>query len=323
MRSLILLAVAGFVAQLVDGSLGMAYGVTSTTLLLAVGLTPAIASASVHIAEVGTTAASGVAHWRFGNVDWSKIVWMAVPGAVGAFVGAYLLTSIPAELAAPFVAVFLFCLGGYVLVKFAFHRAGNLVTKKPIPRKVLSPLGLFAGFMDAIGGGGWGPISTPTLLSSGRMEPRRVVGTVDTSEFLVALSASVGFLFGLSMSEIPLGVVGALLAGGLIAAPLAAWVVRLLNARILGTAVGGFILVTNAQTFFSTVGIGGSLAVAIYAVIVAVWVLALYWAIASARQGSERLIGGGASQAGVAEESSNGYKQSQSRSDEERVESKL
>lgn len=323
MRSLILLAVAGFVAQLVDGSLGMAYGVTSTTLLLAVGLTPAIASASVHIAEVGTTAASGVAHWRFGNVDWSKIVWMAVPGAVGAFVGAYLLTSIPAELAAPFVAVFLFCLGGYVLVKFAFHRAGNLVTKKPIPRKVLSPLGLFAGFMDAIGGGGWGPISTPTLLSSGRMEPRRVVGTVDTSEFLVALSASVGFLFGLSMSEIPLGVVGALLAGGLIAAPLAAWVVRLLNARILGTAVGGFILVTNAQTFFSTVGIGGSLAVAIYAVIVAVWVLALYWAIASARQGSERLIGGGASQAGVAEELSNGYEQSQSRSDEERVESKL
>lgn len=165
MRSLFLLAVAGFIAQLVDGSLGMAYGVTSTTLLLAVGLTPAIASASVHIAEVGTTAASGVSHWRFGNVDWSKIGWMAVPGAVGAFVGAMFLTSIPAELAAPFVAVFLFCLGGYVLARFAFHRGGSIVTKKAIPRKFLSPLGLFAGFMDAVGGGGWGPISTPPRCS--------------------------------------------------------------------------------------------------------------------------------------------------------------
>ncbi len=316
MRSLILLALAGFVAQLVDGSLGMAYGVTSTTLLLAVGLTPAIASASVHIAEVGTTAASGVAHWRFGNIDWSKIVWMAVPGAIGAFVGAYLLSSISAAAAEPVMAIFLFVLGGYVLAKFAFHRASNIVTKKPIPRKVLPPLGLFAGFMHAVGGGGWGPISTPTLLSSGRMEPRRVVGTVDTSEFLVALSASIGFLFGLSMAEIPLGVVGALLAGGLVAAPLAAWVVRLLNARILGTAVGGFILVTNAQTFFSTVGIEGALSVAIYAVIVAVWLVALSFAIVSARQGSERLIGGSASQAGVAEESSNGYKHTRTRSAE-------
>lgn len=319
MRSLFLLAVAGFIAQLVDGSLGMAYGVTSTTLLLAVGLTPAIASASVHIAEVGTTAASGVSHWRFGNVDWSKIGWMAVPGAVGAFVGAMFLTSIPAELAAPFVAIFLFCLGGYVLARFAFHRGGSIVTKKAIPRKFLSPLGLFAGFMDAVGGGGWGPISTPTLLSSGRMEPRRVVGTVDTSEFLVALAASVGFILGLSMSEIPFGIVGALLAGGLVAAPIAAWVVKLLNARILGTAVGGFILVTNANTFFSTVGIGGSLAVAIYVVLVAVWVLALYWAISAARQSSERLIGGGASQAGVSESDyqENGYGKSREREEDE------
>lgn len=301
MRSLFLLAVAGLVAQLVDGSLGMAYGVTSTTLLLAVGLTPAIASASVHIAEVGTTAASGFSHWRFGNVDWAKIGWMAVPGALGAFVGAMFLTSIPAELAAPFVAVFLFALGAYVLARFAFHRGGSVVSRKPIPRKFLSPLGLFAGFMDAVGGGGWGPISTPTLLSSGRMEPRRVVGTVDTSEFLVALAASAGFLLGLSMSEIPFGVVGALLAGGLVAAPIAAWIVKLLNARILGTAVGGFILVTNANTFFSTVGISGSLSVAIYAVLVAAWVLALYYAISAARQSSERIFGNQHPEADIAE----------------------
>jgi uncharacterized membrane protein YfcA len=300
-RSLLLLAAAGLIAQLVDGSLGMAYGVTSTTLLLAVGLTPALASASVHIAEVGTTAASGVSHWRFGNVDWRKVGWMAVPGAVGAFFGAVFLTYIPAELAAPFVAVFLFVLGGYVLVRFAFRRGGDVVSRKPIPRKFLSFLGLFAGFMDAVGGGGWGPISTPTLLSSGRMEPRRVVGTVDTSEFLVAFAASAGFLLGLSMSEIPFGVVGALLAGGLVAAPIAAWIVKLLNARILGTAVGGFILVTNANTFFSTVGIGGPLSVAIYVVLVTVWVLALYYAISAARQSQEGVFGSRSPEAEVTE----------------------
>ena len=287
MRNLVLLAVVGLFAQLVDGSLGMAYGVTSTTLLLAVGLTPAIASASVHIAEVGTTLASGVSHWRFGNVDWGKIFWMAAPGAVGAFVGAMFLTSIPAELAAPFVAVFLFALGAYVLARFAFHRGGRVASGKPISRKFLSPLGLFAGFMDAVGGGGWGPISTPTLLSSGRMEPRKVVGTVDTSEFVVAIAASAGFLLGLSLDEIPLGVVGALLAGGLVAAPIAAWIVRHLNARVLGTAVGGFILVTNANTFLSAIGVEGALSVAVYVTIVAVWTLALYYAISAARRESQ------------------------------------
>lgn len=284
MRSLIVLAVVGLIAQLVDGSLGMAYGVTSTTLLLAVGLTPAIASASVHISEIGTTLASGVSHWRFGNVDWQKIGWMAVPGGVGAFLGAVLLSSVPGELAKPFVAIFLFSLGIYILVRFAFNQAGNLINDKPLPRRFLSPLGLFAGFMDAIGGGGWGPISTPTLLSSGRMEPRKVVGTVDTSEFVVALSASVGFLLALSWSQIPLGVVGALLAGGLVAAPIAAWAVRHLNARVLGTAVGGFILLTNAKTFLGAVGLSSNFNALIYVAIVVVWVAALYFAIFALRK---------------------------------------
>lgn len=290
MRNLVLLAVVGLLAQLVDGSLGMAYGMTSTTLLLAVGLTPAIASASVHIAEVGTTLASGVSHWRFGNVDWEKVGWMAMPGAVGAFVGAYVLTSVSAALAEPVVAVFLFVLGAYVLARFAFQKGSRVVSGKPISRKLLSPLGLFAGFMDAVGGGGWGPISTPTLLASGRMEPRKVVGTVDTSEFVVALAASVGFLLGLSIAEIPLGIVGALLAGGLVAAPIAAWIVRSLNARILGTAVGGFILLTNSNTFLSAIGVSGSLSVAVYVTIMAIWVLALYYAISAARRDSRQVV---------------------------------
>jgi uncharacterized membrane protein YfcA len=285
-RNLVVLAILGFIAQLVDGALGMAYGVTSTTLLLAVaGLTPALASTVVHISEVGTCAASGLSHWRFGNVDWAKITWLAVPGAIGAFVGATVLVRfLDASVAEPFVAIFLFLLGGYVLARFAFNRTTRVVQNLPIPRALLSPLGLVAGFLDAVGGGGWGPISTPTLLSSGRMEPRKVVGTVDTSEFIVALAASVGFLISLSFAQVPWSVVGALLAGGLIAAPIAAWIVRHLNARVLGTAVGGFILLVNAKTFLEAVGFDPSLNIIVYAVILVVWLTALFFAITAVRR---------------------------------------
>jgi uncharacterized protein len=278
MRNFILLAIVGLVAQLVDGSLGMAYGVTSTTLLLAVGVSPVLASASVHIAEVGTCAVSGVSHWRFGNVDWSKIVWMAVPGGIGAFFGAIAVTwiaTVAEEAVAPVIAVFLFALGAYVLARFSFRRSERPVQERPIARGFLAPLGLLAGFLDAAGGGGWGPISTPTLLSSGRMQPRKVVGTVDTSEFVVALAASIGFLLALSFAEIPWQIVGALLLGGVVAAPIAAYVVRVLPARILGTAGGGIILVTNMRTFMGAVGIEGTLAWLLYAVIVVVWIAAL------------------------------------------------
>ena len=286
MRNLVVLAILGFIAQLVDGALGMAYGVTSTTLLIAIaGLTPALASTVVHISEVGTCAASGLSHWRFGNVDWSKIAWLAIPGAIGAFLGAVVLVSvISAEAAEPIVAIFLFLLGGYVLARFAFNRAGQVVHGLPIPRAFLAPLGLIAGFLDAAGGGGWGPISTPTLLSSGRMVPRKVVGTVDTSEFIVALSASAGFLISLSFAEVPWSVVGALLAGGLVAAPIAAWIVRHLNARVLGTAVGGFILLVNANTFLEAVGLDPSLNVVVYAAILVIWSTALFFAIAAVRR---------------------------------------
>lgn len=286
MRSLIVLGIVGFIAQLVDGSLGMAYGVTSTTLLIGfAALSPALASTAVHLSEVGTTAASGISHWRFGSVDWSKVLWLAVPGGIGAFFGAVVLVSVfTAEAARPLVAVFLFGLGAYVLVRFAFQRTARIVQNLPISRKFLAPLGLVAGFLDAAGGGGWGPISTPTLLSSGRMEPRKVVGTVDTSEFIVAFSASIGFLISLSFAEVPWSVVGALLIGGLIAAPIAAWIVRHLNARVLGTAVGGFILLTNANTFLEAVGFDPGLNMIFYLAIIAVWITALYFAISALRR---------------------------------------
>ena len=290
MRNIVVLTIVGLMAQLVDGSLGMAYGVTSTTLLLAVGVSPALASAAVHLAEVGTCAVSGVSHWRFGNVDWSKIAWMAVPGGIGAFLGALAVTwlaVVAEEMLAPAIAVFLFALGVYVLARFSFRRRERPVRERPISRGFLGPLGFVAGFLDAVGGGGWGPISTPTLLSSGRMQPRKVVGTVDTSEFVVALSASVGFLLALSFAQIPWQVVGALLLGGVVAAPVAAYVVRVLPARILGTAVGGVILVTNMRTFMGAIGVEGALAVAVYVLIVAVWLAALAHSVMVNRQEQE------------------------------------
>jgi uncharacterized membrane protein YfcA len=294
MRTWILLAIVGLIAQLVDGSLGMAYGVTSTTLLLAVGISPALASASVHLAEVGTCAMSGASHWRFGNVDWSKVVWLAVPGAIGAFLGAVVLASvITAEAAEPIVAVFLFGLGIFILSRFSFRRHERPVRERPIPKAFLSPLGFVAGFLDAAGGGGWGPISTPTLLSSGRMQPRKVIGTVDASEFLVAVAASIGFFISLSFANIPWQLVGALLVGGLIAAPIAAWIVRILPARIMGTAVGGVILIVNMRTFLEAIGVSGGLALAIYVLIVVVWLAALSHSIMVNRQEKKRAVAEG------------------------------
>src|SRR5215212_1551562 len=296
MANFLLLAIVGLVAQLVDGSLGMAYGVTSQSLLLTVGIAPALASASVHIAEVGTTAASGASHWRFGNVDWSKVWPLAIPGAIGAFLGAVVLSAfITAEAAEPIVAVFLFGLGVFVLARFSFRRHERPVQVRPVSKGFLAPLGLIAGFLDAAGGGGWGPISTPTLLSSGRMQPRKIIGTVDTSEFVIAVCASIGFLFGLSFADVPWTIVGALLLGGLIAAPIAAYIVRILPARILGTAVGGVILITNMKTFLGAVGVSGALAVLIYILIVAVWIAALAFSIQVNRREKSSTVGGEAS----------------------------
>ncbi|WP_432482111.1 sulfite exporter TauE/SafE family protein [Kineococcus esterisolvens] len=248
MHKFALLAVVGLLAQLVDGSLGMAYGVTSTTLLLVVGASPAAASATVHLAEIGTTLASGAAHWRFGNVDWRVVVRVGVPGAVGAFAGATVLSSLPMEVAAPVISTLLLLLGVYVLLRSAVARFDERSLHRPLRRRFLAPLGLVAGFVDATGGGGWGPVGTPALLASGRLEPRKVIGSVDTSEFLVAVAASAGFLVGLGSQGIAWTWVLALLAGGLIAAPIAAWLVRHAPPQVLGAAVGAVIVLTNART---------------------------------------------------------------------------
>jgi uncharacterized protein len=285
MRKLMLFAMVGVLAQLIDGALGMAYGLTSTTLLVAVGTVPAMASATVHLAELGTTAMSGVSHWRFGNVDWRTVRLMTFPGAVGAFAGAVVLSSLDGETAKPWVAGILMVLGVYVLFRFLGRANGpRPATGRPLPSVLLAPLGLGAGFLDAVGGGGWGPVGTPTLLASGRMEPRKVVGSVDTGEFLVALGASIGFLVSLSWRQIPVTLVLLLLAGGLVAAPLAAWLVRHLAPRRLGVIVGAAILLTNARTLASTFGIEGAWRAAMYLAIVAVVGALAAWRLAQVRQ---------------------------------------
>ncbi len=161
MRTLVLLALVGLGAQLVDGSLGMAYGVTSTTLLLAIGTNPATASATIHLAEIGTTLASGAAHWRFGNVDWKVVLRIGVPGAVGAFAGATFLANLSTEVAAPVMSLLLLALGVYVLSRFTFAGLPTGRLGLPLRKRFLAPLGLVAGFVDATGGGGWGPWARP------------------------------------------------------------------------------------------------------------------------------------------------------------------
>ena len=252
METFVLLALVGLGAQLVDGSLGMAYGVTSTTLLLAIGTNPAAASATVHLAEIGTSLLSGLAHWRFGNVDWKVVVKIGVPGAVGAFVGAQVLSSLSTEVAAPSMSLVLVALGAYILVRFTTCGIDRRHLGKPMRKRFLGPLGLLAGFIDATGGGGWGPVGTPAILASGRMEPRKVIGSIDTAEFLVAVAASFGFLLSLGSRGVDFRWALSLLAGGMVAAPIAAWLVRRVPPYLLGTLVGGIVVLTNTRVLLTS-----------------------------------------------------------------------
>lgn len=214
MKKLIVFVIVGFIAQLIDGSLGMAYGVTSTTLLLAFGIAPAVASASVHLAEVVTTAASGASHIKFGNVDRDMLVKLIIPGSLGAFVGACFLSNLPGDFIKPYVSLFLLALGVYIIYRFLFLSARqDPQPPKKFSNKQLVPLGLVAGFLDATGGGGWGPISTPVLLANKGIEARKVIGTVDTSEFAIALSATIGFVISLGWEQVNWFWVGTLMLG--------------------------------------------------------------------------------------------------------------
>jgi len=260
------MTLAGFAAQLVDGSLGMGYGLTSSSVLVASGLSPAMASTSVHIAQLGTTGLSGLAHYRHGTVDTHVAAGLAPAGAVGAFAGAMLLTLLPVAAAKPVSSGLLFALGVYVLCRFYFCTGKSVARTGSPSRGFLSALGLVGGFVDATGGGGWGPVATSGLLADGRLTPQRTIGTVSAAEFAVTVAAVGGFvasrlllpLLGLAAADddghaaggagmMRVDIVLALLVGGLLAAPVAPHLVTTLEPRLLGVVVGGFVCATNLR----------------------------------------------------------------------------
>lgn len=250
MPAIFLFAIAGGFAQLVDGTLGMGFGITSATLLIFLGATPVSASAGVHFAEIGTTLASGLSHWREGNVD-KRVIWrLGIPGAVGAFIGATVLSAISLSDARLWMSALLIALGLILLWRFGVGTNLIPVISSRPRTNLLIPLGTVAGFVDASGGGGWGPITTPTLLTLTKTSPRRVIGTVSASEFLVAVSASAGFLVG-AVAQVQWNVVLGLLIGGVIMAPIAAKLAGRLPPAPFGTAIGGAVVLLNARILLS------------------------------------------------------------------------
>ncbi|WP_294012609.1 sulfite exporter TauE/SafE family protein [Sphingomonas sp.] len=229
----------GFVAQLIDGALGMAFGVISNTLLISLGVPPAAASASVHIIKNFTGAVSAISHVAHRNVDWRLFWRLLLPGMVGGVIGAVLLSNMDASIAKPVVLSYLAAIGVYLLVRAL--RAPP-VEKRP---KIVEPLGFAGGFLDAAGGGGWGPVVTSNLLVQGA-NPRKVVGTVNTSELFLALAISGAFLVSIGFSAFGTAAVG-LLIGGVAAAPLGGWVAKRVPARPMLVMVGIVLTVTSGM----------------------------------------------------------------------------
>jgi uncharacterized membrane protein YfcA len=242
----IIFALVGSTAQLIDGSLGMGFGLTSSTLLVTLGASAAVASAAVHFAEIGTTLASGVSHWHAENIDKKILFRLAIPGGIGAFLGATFLSFIDLSSSKIFISTLLLFLGFLLLYRNVFKSQGQVNMVEITNPNFLTYLGFTGGFVDASGGGGWGPIVTPTLITTTATEPRKVIGTVSAAEFVVALSASTGFLLQIGRIDIDWGIVGGLALGGVIAAPIAARLVGKLPARQLGIVVALAIIALNA-----------------------------------------------------------------------------
>lgn len=237
----------GFVAQTIDGALGMAYGVSSNSILLGIGIPPAVASAWVHFAQVFTSLASGVSHWKLGNVKWDLAKKLMIPGVLGAIIGAYFLSNIDGNTIKPFIAIYLFIMGLIIL--------GKVIRKK---KKVFNPnaknlpyLATIGGFADAIGGGGWGPIVNSTLMGKGQV-PRYAIGTGNFVEIFVSLASATTFLF--FIKDLSLAPILGLIMGGVIAAPFAAIICKKLNPRLLMIFVGLLIIFLSLRTFYLTLG---------------------------------------------------------------------
>jgi uncharacterized membrane protein YfcA len=221
--------IMGFIAQLIDSSLGMGYGVISTTFLLGVGVSPAIASANVHVSEVFTTGLSGLSHLKFGNIDREIFKKLLLPGVLGGILGAYLLTKVPAKSIQPFIACYLLLIGIRII-----YKTFSKTQIKPI-KSNLSLLGAVGGFLDSIGGGGWGPIVTSSLVSKGN-EPRYSIGSTNAVEFFITLAQSITFFILIGLVSLKIAI--SLVVGGIIAAPLSGYICQQLPAKILMRLVG-------------------------------------------------------------------------------------
>jgi uncharacterized membrane protein YfcA len=236
----------GFIAQMIDGALGMAYGISSNTFLLSLGVPPAAASASVHMAEVFTTGVSGLSHWKLKNIDTTLAKKLLIPGVLGGVSGAYLLTSLDGDMLKPWISAYLLVMGVIVLIK-----AFNGVKKNQGEIRHVSLLGLVGGFFDAIGGGGWGPVVTTTLVARGN-NARVSIGTVNFSEFFVTFAQSVTFILALNFTDYWQVILG-LLLGGVIAAPLAAYITKHLPLKVLMIIVGVVIIGLSIRTILLAV----------------------------------------------------------------------
>lgn len=242
--SIFLVILVGFIAQLIDGSLGMAYGVTANSFLLTLGLPPAVSSASVHMSEVFTTLVSGISHWKFGNVDKRTVLRLLIPGVIGGGAGAYILTTLDGNVIKPYISIYLLIMGLRILYK-AFRP--TLEHDREPKSSLLVALGLVGGTFDAIGGGGWGPVVTTTLISTGH-SPRKTIGSVNFSEFFVTITESVVFVLtiGISHWKLILGLIG----GGVIAAPLAGFITKKLPTKVIMIFVGCLIVFLQVRTLY-------------------------------------------------------------------------
>jgi len=274
----------------------MGYGLTSSTCLVAAGLSPRSASESVHLAQLGTTLVSGLAHHRHGTVDWPTVRGVSVSGVLGAVFGTSVLSSLNPAGAKTIAASILLVLGAYLLWRF-YHldaRPGTGSSRRPPTLLILAPIGVLGGFVDATGGGGWGPIATSGLLAEGRLPPSKVIGTVSMSEFAVTVAAVAGFCLvpppahAIGGDTVRFDLMLSLLTGGLLAAPIAPILVKSLRPNLMGVVVGGFIVLTNARVLFKAADAAPHVSSAFYTAVAVAWTAAIARVAVDAPQPTRR-----------------------------------